>query len=164
LHDHDAEVRVAAANALGEMKGAQAATDLKAALNDANEAAFAAAKALCQMGDPAGRETLVAVLAGERKDAPGVLTNAVRDAPKEMRHPEGVLLAGGQEADGLLLPGSGMGIVAVKDAFKLRGASGQASAAEALAKDPEPYAVTLLEWALSDDKWEVRFRSRQGAR
>ena len=156
LHDHDAEVRVAAANALAEMKATQAAPDLKAALTDTNEVAFAAAKALCKMGDPAGRETLVAVLAGERKDAPGMLTKAVRDARKDMHHPEGVLVMGGQEASGLLLPGSGMGIVAVKDAFKIRGTSGQASAAEALAKDPEPYAVTLLEWALSDDKWEVR--------
>lgn len=156
LRDHDAQVRAAAANALGQMKATQAEPDLRAALDDTGEVAFAAAKALCDMGDPSGREMLVAIIAGERKDAPGLLTNAVREARKKMHHPEGVLLVGGQEAAGSFFPPAGMGIVAVKDAFKLRGASGQASAAEALAKDPEPYAVTLLEWALTDDKWEVR--------
>jgi HEAT repeat protein len=156
LHDHDAEVRVAAANALGQMKATQAAPDLRAALDDTGEVAFAAAKALCEMGDPGGRQMLVAVIAGDRKDTPGMLTNAVRDARKKMHHPQGVLLMGGQDAAGAVFGPAGMGIVAVKDAFKMRGTSGQASAADALAKDPEPYAVTLLEWALSDDKWEVR--------
>ena len=156
LRDHDAQVRAAAANALGQMKATQAEPDLRAALDDTGEVAFAAAKALCDMGDPSGREMLVAVIAGDRKDAPGMLTNALRKARKKMHHPEGVLLVGGQDAAGSLFPPAGMGIVAVKDAFKLRGTSGQASAAEALAKDPEPYAVTLLEWALTDDKWEVR--------
>jgi HEAT repeat protein len=156
LRDHDAQVRTAAANALGQMKATQAAPELKAALDDNGEVAFAAAKALCDMGDPSGREMLVAVIAGDRKDAPGVLTNAVREARKRIHHPEGVLLEGGEDAAGSIFPPAGMGIVAVKDAFKLRGTSGQASAAEALAKDPEPYAVTLLEWALTDDKWEVR--------
>ncbi len=85
-----------------------------------------------------------------------MLTNALREARQKAHHPEGVLLLGGQEAAGSMFPPAGRGIVAVKDAFKLRGTSGQAAAAEALAKDPEPYAVTLLEWALTDDKWEVR--------
>jgi HEAT repeat protein len=156
LRDHDAQVRVAAANALGEMKATQAAPALKAALDDTGEVAFAAAKALCDMGDPAGRDMLVAVIAGERKDTPGIMTNAIRDARKKIHHPEGILLMGGQDAAGAMFGPASMGIVAVKDAFKLRGVSGQASAAESLAKDPETYAVTLLEWALTDDKWEVR--------
>lgn len=156
LGDKNAQIRVAAANALGKMKATQAAPALKAALDDTGEVAFAAAKALCDMGDPAGREMLVAVIAGERKDAPGILTNAVRDARKKIHHPEGLLLMGGEDAAGAMFGPAGMGIAAVKDAFKLRGVSGRAAAAQALAKDPEPYAVTLLEWALTDDSWEVR--------
>ncbi len=157
LQDKDALVRVAAANALGQMKATQAAPALKAVVDsDTGEVAFAAAKALCNMGDPAGREMLVAVLAGERKDTPGMLTNAVRDARKKMRHPEGLLLMGTQDATGALFGPASMGIVAVKDAFKMRGVSGRASAAQALANDPEPYAVQLLEWALTDNNWEVR--------
>lgn len=156
LHSKDAQIRAAAADALGEMKATSAAPELKAAFNDTGEVAFAAAKALVNMGDPAGREVLVAVIAGDRKDEPGMVTNAVREARKKMRHPEGLLLMGGQEATGAMFGPASMGIVAVKDAFKLRGVSGRAAAAQALAKDPEPYAVTLLEWALSDRNWEVR--------
>lgn len=157
LHDKDAQVRVAAAGALGEMKAMQAAPALKAALDDTGEVAFAAAKALVDMGDPAGREMLVAVIAGERKDSPGMLTNAVREARKKIHHPEGLLLMGAADASGAMFgPAPSIGIVATKDAFKLRGVSGRATAAAALAKDPEPYAVQLLEWALTDYSWEVR--------
>jgi HEAT repeat protein len=156
LQDKDAQVRVAAAEALGQMKAKQAAPALKAALDDRGEVAFAAAKALVNMGDPAGREMLVAVIAGDRKDSPGMLTNAVREARKKIHHPEGLLLMGTEDAAGAMFGPASMGIVAVKDAFKLRGVSGRAAAAAALAKDPEPYAVQLLEWALSDSNWEVR--------
>ena len=139
LHDDkDAQVRAAAATALGEMKATQAAPALKAALNDTGEVAFAAAKALVNMGDPAGRETLVAIIAGDRSDSPGVLTNAVREARKKMRHPEGLLLMGSEDATGAMFGPASMGIVAVKDAFKLRGVSGRAAAAQYLAKDPSP--------------------------
>jgi HEAT repeat protein len=37
-----------------------------------------------------------------------------------------------------------------------KGAPGRAAAAAYLAKDPDPYAVTLLEWALGDDNHLVR--------
>lgn len=156
LKDHEAEVRVAAAKALADMKATQAAPALKAALDDTNEVAFAAAKALCAMGDPDGRDVLVAVLAGERKDTPGMLTKTVREARKKMHHPEGVLLSGAGAGVGTIVPGAGAGVATVKGAVKLRGGGDQASAADALAKDPEPYAVSLLEWALTDDSWEVR--------
>jgi HEAT repeat protein len=154
--DKDPQVRTAAAVALGEMKAKQAAPELKAALDDKGEVAFAAAKALCSIGDPAGRDMLVAVLAGERSDSPGMLTKAVRDARKNVRHPQGILLMGGEDAAGAMFGPAGMGIAAVKDAFKMKGVSDRASAAQYLAKDPEPYAVSLLEWALTDNSWEVR--------
>ena len=37
-------------------------------------------KALTELGDTSGRDILIAVLAGDRKDAPGMMTNAMRDA------------------------------------------------------------------------------------
>ena len=46
------------------------------------EVAFAAAKALTDIGDPSGRPMLIAVLAGERKDTPSMMTNAMREAKK----------------------------------------------------------------------------------
>ena len=157
LHSKDTQIRVAAANALGAMKATSAAPDLKAAFEDTGEVAFAAARALVNMGDPSGREVLVAVIAGDRKDTPGMLTNAVRDARKRMRHPEGLLLMGAGDAGGAMFgPPAAIPFGAAQAAFKMKGVSGRAAAAQALEKDPEPYAVTLLEWALTDHNWEVR--------
>src|SRR5437868_14076754 len=70
LQDKDPQVRQAAALALGQMKTPQAILYLKQALGDTGEVAFAAAKSLVDLGDPSGREMLLAVLAGERKDTP----------------------------------------------------------------------------------------------
>ncbi len=157
LHAKHAQVRAAAADALGEMKATSAAPALKAAFDDTGEVAFSAARALVKMGDPAGREVLVAVIAGDRKDTPGMMTKAVRDARQRMHHPEGLILMGAGDASGAMFgPAAGIPFAAVTDAFKLKGVSGRAAAAEALGKDPEPYAVTLLEWALTDRNWEVR--------
>lgn len=157
LHAKDAQVRTAAANALGEMKATSAAPELKAAFDDTGEVAFAAARALVNMGDPAGREVLVAVIAGDRKDTPGMLTNMVRDARRRVKHPQGLLLMGAGDATGAMFgPPAAIPFGAAKEAFKMKGVSGRAAAAAALEKDPEPYAVTLLEWALSDHNWEVR--------
>ncbi len=90
LHDKDAVIRRSAAITLGELKAHSALGDLKQALNDTPEVSFAAAKALTRLGDTSGRDVMVAVLAGERKDAPGIFTNAMRDAKDRLHHPEGL--------------------------------------------------------------------------
>ena len=50
---------------------------------------------------------------------------------------------------------------AFKDTARLsgKGAPARAAAAAYLAKDPDPYAVTLLEWALQDDSKMVRLEA-----
>jgi HEAT repeat protein len=61
-----------------------------------------------------------------------------------------------------------MGITAVKDTADLKGIGtpGRAAAAVYLAKDPDPYAIPLLEWALGDDNEFVRLEAAKalGAR
>jgi len=61
-----------------------------------------------------------------------------------------------------------MGIEAVKDTADLKGngTAGRAAAAAYLAKDPDGYAIPLLEWALGDDNQWVRLEAAQalGAR
>jgi HEAT repeat protein len=157
-NDKDGRVRQQAALALGEMKAQSAIPDLRAALDDKGEVAFAAAKALTNMGDESGRDTLVAVLAGTRKTNPGITTNAVRDAQRRIKHPEGLILMGADAAAGTMFAPAGMGLNAIEQTAGLRskGSPGRAAAAAYLEKDPEPYAVTLLEWALEDDSKLVR--------
>jgi HEAT repeat protein len=168
LHDKDTQVRQYAALTLGQLKSKDAVPDLKEALGDTNEVAFAASKALIELGDKDGEQMLIAVIAGERKDTPGILTNAVRDARHRMRHPQDILLMGAENAAGAMFGPAAMGITAVQDTADLKGngTAGRASAAAYLAKDPDPYAIPLLEWALADDNHLVRLEAAKalGAR
>jgi HEAT repeat protein len=161
LHDKDPIVRRSAAIALGEMKAHSALPDLKQALNDSPEVSFAAAKALTQLGDTSGRDILVAVLQGDRKDAPGMIANAMRDAKDDLHHPGAIFLMGGEDAVGAMFGPAGMVVPAVKDTtdLKSKGAPGKAAAVAYLAKYPDPYAVQLLEWALKDDNQFVRLEA-----
>jgi HEAT repeat protein len=159
LDDKDALVRQAAALALGQMKARDAASALEKALDDTGEVAFAAAKALSDIGDPdSSRAMLIAVLAGERKDTPSMMTNAMRQAKHKLKHPQGLVLMGAEDAAGAMIGPASWGISAAKDAADLRGKGtpGRAAAAAYLAKDPDPYALALLEWALGDDNQFVR--------
>ena len=162
LQDKDPLVRQTAATALGEMKAKQAIGSLHDAITDKGEVAFAAAKALADMGDSGGRDMFVAMIAGERSDAPGIVASGIRDARKRLKHPQGLLLEGAEEAAGALFPPAAYGIAAAKEAFKEKGSSSRAVAALYLAKDPDPYTITLLEWALSDSSWGVRTAAAKG--
>ncbi|MEP6714043.1 MAG: HEAT repeat domain-containing protein [Terriglobia bacterium] len=164
LKDKDVAVRQSAALTLGQLQCKDAIPALTEALDDSPEVAFAAAKALTAMGDPGGRDILVAVLAGERKDAPGMMTNAVRKAKDKLHHPEGLLLMGAQDATGAMFGPVSFVFPVVKNAADLKGkgAPGRAAAAAWLAKSPDPYAVTLLEWDLNDDNQLVRVEAAKG--
>jgi HEAT repeat protein len=165
LQDKDSLVRQSAALALGEMKAADAVPALKAALDDSGPVAFAAAKALTEIGDPSGQEILIAVLEGDRKStAPGPLANAVQKGKTKLHHPGELVLMGAQDATGAMFGPASFAIPAVKDAIELRskGAPGRAAAAAYLARDPDSYAITLLEWALGDDNQFVRLEAAKG--
>ncbi len=165
LHDKDLFVRRVAALALGDMKATSAIDDLKQALDDDSpEVSFAAAKALTQLGDSSGRDVLVEVLAGERKVTPGMITNAMRTAKHKLKHPEGLILMGTTDAAGAMFGPASMVIPAVKNTAELKskGTPGRAAAVAYLAKDPDNYAIQLLEWALDDDNQFVRLEAAKG--
>jgi len=162
LQDKDPLVRQTAATVLGEMKARQAIPYLREALGDADEVAFSAAKALADVGDSGGQQMFVDVLTGERKDKPGMVTSKIRDAKAKARNPEALTLMGAKEAAGTLLGPAGMGVGLAEEAFKTKGSAGKTIAVQCLAKDPDPYAVTLLEWALADDDYEVRAEAAKG--
>jgi HEAT repeat protein len=158
LQDKDTLVRQTAAASLGQMDAKEAIPHLRAALDDGPEVSFTAAKALWDLGDTSAREIFQQVIEGERKDTPGKMHSAMRDAKRRLR-PAQLALMGAKEAAGVFGPAS-MGIDAVeevmKESKKDSGAPGRTVAAGILAKDPDPYALTLLEWALSDNSSAVR--------
>lgn len=159
LQDKDSSVRQATAATLGEMGSPDAIPSLKEALDDSPEVSFTAAKALWNLGDQSGREMFQQVIAGERTDAPGKLHGALRDAKKKLT-PAQLTLMGVKEASGAFLGPASMGVTVIQEAMKETkkdaGAPGRAEAASVLAKDQDLYALTLLEWALSDKSWAVR--------
>jgi HEAT repeat protein len=161
LADKDSQVRVAAALALGELRGQSAIPDLTKALDDSAEVSFAAAQSLTQLGDPAGREVLIAVLNGDRKDAPGIFGSAARKAKDKMHHPEGLLLMGARDATGAMFGPVSFVIPVVKDTIELRksGTPGRAVAVAYLARYPDANAIQLLEWALGDESRYVRLEA-----
>jgi HEAT repeat protein len=158
LEDKEVLNRQSAAATLGQMGSQDAVPYLKNALEDKPEVAFTAARALWNLGDQTGRTIFQEVLEGERPDGPTKMQKAMKDAKKRLK-PDQLVLMGVSEAAGILGP-AGIGITAVTEAMKevkgLSGIPGRAQAAEVLGKDSDPYALTLLEWALGDNNWAVR--------
>jgi HEAT repeat protein len=159
LRDKDTLVRQTAAAVLGELKATESIPALKQAMNDNSvEVAFSAAKALAQMGDTDGREFLIEVLTGERKDKPGFLAQNLKNAKKQLT-PTELALMGAKEAAGVLLGPAAIGIVVVEKAVKggkSDGVSGRTIAVAELATHPDDHTRKLLEWALTDDDMSVR--------
>lgn len=159
LQDKEVLNRQAAAATLGQMGSQDAIPYLKNALEDKPEVAFTAAKALWNLGDTTGRTIFQEVLEGERPDGPTKMQKALKDSKKRLK-PDQLAMMGVSEVSGMLGP-AGIGVQAVTEAVKeLKGVGGgipgRAVAAEVLGKDTDPYALTLLEWALGDNNWAVR--------
>jgi HEAT repeat protein len=154
LNDKNTLVRQSAADALGNMGSRDAIPDLQVALDDKQPEVFiSAAKALWKLGERStAMEIFEQILAGERKDQPNKLQQAIRDAKHKLK-PEQLALIGASVVAGPAGPAVG----AAKEVLELRGGpSGRAAVAEYLAEDSEPYTLSLLEWALGDRNWQVR--------
>jgi HEAT repeat protein len=161
LRDPDSLVRETAAAELGQMKAKQSIPSLKTAMDDAaGEVAFAAAKALWDMGDRSGRDLLEDVIAGQQATSEGALKGAVRDAKRKMHDPKALAVMGFREASGVLLGPFNIGIIAAEQMFKEGSAGGRALAATLLAQDCDAESVRLLEWSTTSDKnWAVKAAS-----
>ncbi len=163
-HDGSVRVRQTAALALGEMKAQSAVPALKKALTDKPEVAFAAAKSLTEMGDPAGERYMMAVLNGKDKTTPGMESTAVRKARSNLLHPQNLVMMGGTTAAGFVFPPAGVGMAAAMQTKNLRshGGSGRAAAASYVAKSGDPASITVLETALKDNNPAVQIAAAKG--
>jgi len=139
LHDQDASIRQMAAAGLGEMKAKQSIPALKAALEDSNgEVAFAAAKALWEMGDRSGRGLIEDAFTGARKIS-----------SPDQRTLSATLLAEDCDAGTLRL----LEQMAVDGKNWMT----KAAAAKGLGRCGNPDAIPKLELNLSDSHDAVRF-------
>ncbi len=161
LRDQDPLVRQTAAAELGQMKAKQAIPSLKTALDDASgEVAFAAAKALWDIGDRSGRDLIEDVLTGQQKTTEGMVSGAMRDAKRKMHDPKALAVMGFKEASGALLGPFNIGLIAAEQAFKDGSAGGRTLATTLLAQDCDAESLRLLKWACTNDKnWAVKAAS-----
>ncbi|MBX7219980.1 MAG: HEAT repeat domain-containing protein [Blastocatellia bacterium] len=158
LRDEDVPVRVAACASLPMLKDPKVIPLLKKALDDTvPEVSFAAAKALWEMNDPAGRDVLLEVVEGDKKVKSGFLTSQKRDALRLMKTPNGMFKLVVREGIGFIpLPGVGTGYASLESLMAYNGISGRAAAALLLAQDKGDDSLQVLVEALDDKDWTVR--------
>lgn len=155
--DKDYSVRQAACGALEQMKSRQSIPKLRDMLNDkAPEVIFAAAKALYAMGDPTGREVLVAIVLGDQADSSGFFASSMHDMKAKMHDPKGLVVLGAKAGAGVLLGPASLGIPVTEGLLKDVNASGKTVAVALLAKDLQPETTKAIRTALEDKNWTVR--------
>jgi HEAT repeat protein len=152
------QVRLASVSCLAELKTKRTTTVLRKALDDsAAEVGFAAAKALFQLNDPAGKEALLDALSGETKIASGAIAKAKRDAFRLVHTPKPMFMFALKQGVGLVpVPGLGEGVSSMQSILADPGVSGRASAALMLAKEKDQATLHALREALVDKEASVR--------
>jgi HEAT repeat protein len=158
LNDSDVQVRVAAVEALAELKNERGIAALKTALNDrVAEVRFAAAKALMKLNDPAGRDFLIAVLNSDAKGASGMVATHLREAKRTMETPNVLIMLAVKQGVSLApVPGLGAGYSAAQEVLAHRGISERAATALLLGKGQGSEVIAALRSALTDKNAAVR--------
>ena len=158
LQDKEVEVRLATVASLAEVKSPQAVAALRAALNDeVPEVGFAAAKALWGWHDTAGKQALLAILAGDSQTASKFFSKQKRDALRMIHSPRVMLLFAMNKGLGFVpVPYLGLGIASMQELLTDPGISGRAAAALMLATEKDQATLEALRDALSDTEWLVR--------
>ncbi len=153
LEDEKPEVKVAAAEALGQMGSPASIPKLKKTLGDKEpRVVLAAAHALRALNDPTAYEVYYEVLTGERKSGEGLIAEG-RETLKDRKK---MAELGFEEGIGFV-PFAGLGFSAVMALRKDDSSPVRAAAAKILASDPDPRSGrVLLRHAATDKSWIVR--------
>jgi len=159
--DADQRVRAFAAAILGKAGMRHAIPALRKALGDQTAIAFAAAKALWDMGDHSGVILFREILSGKAEPEDGLISQYMDKAKRTMHDPKALALIGIEQATGAFFGPAGMAISIVQESFKDRGAAGRAFAAQELADDHSAATRGVLELALLDSSPLVRVAACQ---
>jgi HEAT repeat protein len=152
LQDHRAQVRAAAATALGEMNSESSIAKLEHALDDRDATvALAAARSVSDLKGRSTYEVYHAVLTGQRKSGAGMLAG-----PEKMFNSPSKAAMFGLQAGVHFVPFAGLGFSVVKLMAQDHASPVRAAAAQALANDPDPRCGEALAKAAADEKWVVR--------
>lgn len=153
LKDDKPDVRVAAAQALGDMGAKSAKPQLVEAIHDTDVGVIlTAAHALVMLGDDRGYNVFYAVLTGQQKSG-----QSLAEQQKKMLNDPKKLAGMGFQAGLGFVPFGGLGYSAFKMFTKDDVSPVLAAAAMTLAKDPDPKSgQALVDAAQDQKKWLVR--------
>ncbi len=150
LSDPNAEVRTAAATALGELRATSAIPSLKDALADKElTVVLAAAHSLLSLKETSSYDAYYAILTGDRKGS-GMISGQVA----MLKDPKKMALLGLREGIGYI-PFGDIGYTAVRTVTKDSSAPVRAAAAKVLADDPDPVTQNMLAQEAVADKSEL---------
>lgn len=158
LQDQNADVRQAAAAALGTLKATSAIPALQEALKDSSPAVImAAAQSLVQMKNEDGYDTYYAVATGTMKSGQGLVASEQNKLNQLLHNPKDLAETAFEQGIGFV-PFGGLGFGAFK-AIHDSGANAtvvKATALKMLATDPDPRSGKALLAATADDQWVIR--------
>lgn len=150
LNDPNAEVRTAAATALGELHATSAIPSLKEALADRElTVVLAAAHSLLSLKETSSYDVYYALLTGDRKVG-GMISGQVAI----LKDPKKMALLGLREGIGYI-PFGDIGYTAVRTVTKDSSAPVRAAAAKVLASDPDPVTQNMLAQEAVADKSDL---------
>lgn len=156
--DKDYQVRVAAVDTLGELNGKGYVDVVKSALRDpVPEVAFAAAKALYTLKDPAGIQALQSIYEGETKGRSNFFQKEIRDSWRRLKTPRSAFFFTLENGLGFVpVPGVGAGYNALMGILSDSEFSARAVSLLTVCATKGQTCNEMLGTAFNDDDWTVR--------
>ena len=152
LKDEKANVRLAAAAALGSIQAEHAVPELENVLDDSEPVVvLAAANSLLLLHDDVGYDVYYGVLTGERHSQKGLIKRQLSTLKDKKKMAE----LGFEEGIGFI-PFAGVGYEIFKTVTKDDSSPVRAAAAKKLAHDPSAESAEALVAATTDKNWTVR--------
>jgi len=157
LKDEKADVRAAAATALGAMHAVRAKAPLEAALDDSEPAVvLAAANSLLLLKDTNfAYDVYYGVLTGTMRTNDGAVKEQIKEQMKILHDKKKIAQLGLEQGIGFI-PYGGIGYGVVKNLVKSDSSPMRAAAAKKLAHDPDPITAKALIDATHDKNSVVR--------
>ena len=158
IKDKDYLVRVAAVDTLGELNDKTHVNLLKTALADeVPEVAFAAAKALFTMKDPAGLQALESVYDGDLKAKSGFFKKEMMNSWRRLKTPRSAFFFVVEHGIGFVpMPGVGFGYNALQGMLSDAEFSARAVSLLMVCKERSKACDGMLNSSFDDDDWTVR--------